>query len=163
METSNWRTSIIMVHVAFLYPIGCSMIHATHHCAPIQGVLPRSPLQHPTGLEILSHTIWVYMGRDGCLKAMTQLSNVCGASPVSNQILFFGGHDSYLDECAQKQMKCRKIQPFLLKAYDSIKDQTNNNGPNEKLKYLYNVTKSTWMLKYGTKKFLPRHMNSVLD
>ena len=98
------------------------------------------------------HTPSGYMDRDGCLKAMTQLSNVCGASPVSNQILFFGGHDSYLDECAQKQMKCRKIQPFLLKAYDSIKDQTNNNGPNEKLKYLYNVTKSTWMLKYGTKK-----------
>ena len=30
------------------------------------------------------------------------------------------------------------------------------------LKSLYNVAKSVWMLKYGTTKFLPHRMNSVL-
>ena len=30
------------------------------------------------------------------------------------------------------------------------------------MKSLYNVAKSAWMLKYGTTKFSPHHMNSVL-
>ena len=43
-----------------------------------------------------------------------------------------------------------------------MNDQPNDNGPNSKLKFLYNMVKAVWMLKYGTTKFLPRHMNSVL-
>ena len=39
VEGENWRASTILVHVTCIYPIQCKMIHATHHCAPIKGVL----------------------------------------------------------------------------------------------------------------------------
>ena len=35
------------------------------------------------------HTPYGYTDRDGWIKATTQFSNRCGASPVNNQILFF--------------------------------------------------------------------------
>ena len=50
---------------------------------------------------------------------MTQFSNICGTSPVNKQTIFFDGHDSHFDERALRLMKCRKIQPFVLKAGDS--------------------------------------------
>ena len=59
-------------------------------------------------------------------------------------------------------MKCKKTQLFVLKADDSINDQPNGNVPNYKLKSLCNVAKDAWMLKYGTTKFSPHYMNSVL-
>ena len=93
---------------------------------------------------------------------MTQLSNVCGASPVNNQILFFDGHDSHFNNGTLRQMMCKNIQPFVLKYGNSTNDQPNENGPNSKLRSLYNVAKSAWMLKHGTKSFSPHHMNSVL-
>ena len=82
-----------------------------------------------------------YMDRDGWLKAMTQLYNICGASPVNNQILFFGGNDSHFYDRALTQMKIKNIQPFILKAGDSINNQPNDNRPNSKLKALYNISK----------------------
>ena len=68
---------------------------------------------------------------------MTQFSNVCGASPVKNQIIFFDGHDSHFDDRTLIHMKFRNIQPFILKAGDLINDQSNYNGTNFKLKSLY--------------------------
>ena len=59
-------------------------------------------------------------------------------------------------------MECRNIQPFVPKAGDSINGQPNDNGPNVNLKSLYNEVKYACMLKYGTAKFLPQHMNSLL-
>ena len=100
------------------------------------------------------------MYRYGWLKAMTQFSNICGASPVINQILFFGGNDSHFDDRSLKQMQSKNIQSFILKAGDSINNQPNDNGPNSKLKALYNTPKAKWMLKYGTTRFQPHHMNS---
>ena len=50
--------------------------------------------------ETVHHTPSGYMYRDGWLKAMTQLSNICGASPVKNQILFFNGHSCHFDNRA---------------------------------------------------------------
>ena len=96
------------------------------------------------------------------LKYMTQPSNVCGASPVNNNILFFDGHDSNFNDGALIQIMCKNIQHFVLKPGYSINEQPNYNGPNAKLKSLYNMEKSAWMLKYGMKKFSPHHMNSVL-
>ena len=93
---------------------------------------------------------------------MAQLSNIYGASPVNNQILFFGGHDSHFDDRDLTQMQITNIQPFVLKAGDSINNQTNENGPNSKMKALYNVLKAKSMLKYGTTRFQPHHMSSVL-
>ena len=59
-------------------------------------------------------------------------------------------------------MEHQNIQPFVLKAGNSANDHINDNGQNTKLKYLYNEVKSVWMLKYGTTKMLPHHMNSIL-
>ena len=87
---------------------------------------------------------------------MTQFSNICGASPVNNQILFSNGHGSHFDNCALKQMQKQKIHPFILKVGDSINDQLNFNGPNSTLKALYNISKAKWMLKYGTTRFQPQ-------
>ena len=102
---------------------------------------------------IVHHAPSGYMDRDGWLKSMTQFSNVYGASPVINKILSFDGHDSHFEDGTLRQMICKNIQPFVLKSGDSINDQPNDNGPNTKLKYLYNVAKSAWILKYGGKNF----------
>ena len=73
---------------------------------------------------------------------MTQLSNLCGAYPVNNQILLFDGHTSHFDDGTLRQMMCKNVQPFLLKSGDSINDHPNDIRPNSKLKSLYNVEKS---------------------
>ena len=111
---------------------------------------------------IVHHTPYDYIDRDGWIKAMTQLSNICGASPVNNQILLFDGHGSHFKYGALRQMMCKNIQPFVLKPGDSIYDQTNDNLPNYKPKSLYNLAKSAWILKYETKKFSLHHINYVL-
>ena len=67
---------------------------------------------------------------------MTQFSNICGASPVNNQIIFFGGYNIHFDDRALTQMQIKNIQTFVLKAGDSINNQPNENGPNSKLKAL---------------------------
>ena len=59
-------------------------------------------------------------------------------------------------------MQSKNIQPFILKSGDSINNRPNDNGPNSKLKALYNISKDKWMLKYGTTSFKPHHMNYVL-
>ena len=47
------------------------------------------------------HTQYGHMDRDWWLKAMTQFSNIWGASPVNNQIIFFDGHDSHFGNRTQ--------------------------------------------------------------
>ena len=95
------------------------------------------------------------MDRDGWLKAMTQLSKICDASPVKNQILFFDVNNSHFYDRSLTQIQIKNIQPFILIAGDSINDQPNDNGSNSKLKALYNILKAKWMLKYGTTRFQP--------
>ena len=108
------------------------------------------------------HTPSGYMDRDVWLKSMIQLSSICGASPVNNQILFFDGHNSHFCDRALTQMQIKNIQPFILKEGYSINGQPNDNGPDSKMKSLYNISKAKWMLKYITMRFQPHHMNSVL-
>ena len=93
---------------------------------------------------------------------MRKLSNIYGASPVNNQILLFNGHDSHFVDCALPQMQRKNIQPFILKTGDFINDHPNDNGPNSKLKSLYKALKTKLIMKYGTTRFQPHHMNSVL-
>ena len=62
---------------------------------------------------IVYHTPSGYMDREKLIKSMTQLSNVCGASPVNNQILFFDGHDSHFEDGALRKLMCKNIQPFF--------------------------------------------------
>ena len=93
---------------------------------------------------------------------MTQFSNICGASPVNNNIIFFDGHGSNFDDCTLRHMEHQNIQPFLPKSGNSINNQNNDNGPDTKMMSLYNQEKSEWMLKYWTTIMLPHHMNSIL-
>ena len=108
------------------------------------------------------HTPYGYMDRYQWLKTMSNFSNICGASPINNQIILFDGHDSQFDDCYPKQMQRKKIEPLILKAVDSINDQPKDNGPNKKLKALCNTSEAKWMLNCGTLRFQPYHMNSVL-
>ena len=64
---------------------------------------------------MVHHTPSGYMDIDGWLKSVTQLSNICVASPVNNQILFFNGHYTHVDCRALRHMDFRNIQPFVLK------------------------------------------------
>ena len=83
----------------------------------------------PLGWKV-HHTLSGYMDIYGWLKAMNQFSNVCGASPVNdqinplfnNKILLFDGNDSHFDDRALRHMECQNIQPFVLKSGNS----TNN-------------------------------------
>ena len=93
---------------------------------------------------------------------MTQFSNICGTSPVNNSILFFDGNNIHFDNRALIQMQSKNIQHFIPKAGGSINNQPNDNGPNLTLKALDNISKAKWMLKYGTTRLQPHHMNSVL-
>ena len=102
------------------------------------------------------------MNRDGWLKSTTQLSNVCGDSSVNNQIIFFDGHDSHFDDRTLIHMELQNIQPFLLNAGNSTNNHPNDDFPNAKLKSLCNYVTSVWIMKYGTTKMLPHHMNSIL-
>ena len=85
---------------------------------------------------IVNHTPSGYMDRYGWLKSMTQFSNVCGASPVNNKILFFDGYGSHFDDDAPWQVMGKNTQSFVLKEVDYINDQLNDNGPNYKLNSL---------------------------
>ena len=101
-------------------------------------------LHHNIPLDwTVHHTPSGYMDRDGWLKAMTQFSNICSASSVNKQILLFYGHNSHFGDCALTHMQNKNIQPFILKAGESINDQPNDNTPNSKLKSLYNITKAS--------------------
>ena len=109
---------------------------------------------------IVHHTPSGYMDKDMWIKSMTQFSNVCSSSLVNDKILLFDEHNIHFDDGVLRKMMCKNIQPFVLKLGNSINKQPNNNGTNSKLKSLYYVRKSACMLKYGTKKISPHHVNS---
>ena len=88
LEGARWRSSTILVHVTCLYLSWCAIPHANHNFATSQVVLPRAPLYN-TLLDWEAHnTPSGYMDRDSQIKAMNQFSNICGTSPVNNQIIF---------------------------------------------------------------------------
>ena len=93
---------------------------------------------------------------------MTQFFNISGISPVKNQILLLDGNYSHFNPCTLTQSQRKNIETFIIKAGDSIKNQSNDNRPNTKLKSLYNTSKAKWILKYGTSRFQPHHTNSAL-
>ena len=120
-------------------------------------------LHHNIHLDCtVHHTPSGYMDRYGWLNDTNQFFNIYDASPVNNQIIFFDEHDIHFDYRSLTQMQRKNIQNFILKAGESINNQPNDNGPNSKLKALYKILKDKWMLKYGTTRFQPHHMNYVL-
>ena len=104
------------------------------------------------------HTPYSYMDIYGWIKSMTQLSNVCGTSPINNQIIFFDGHASHFNDRALKYMDQQNIQPF--RNYGN--GQNNDIRPNAKHKSHCSDATLAWLLKYGTTQILPHHMNSIL-
>ena len=84
---------------------------------------------------------------------MNQLYNMCGVSHVKNQILFFNGRDNHFDDQTLTKLQRKNIQTFILESGDSIYNQPNDNGPNSKLRALYNILKAKFMLIYGTMRF----------
>ena len=99
------------------------------------------------------HTPSDYMDRYGWIKYMTQLSNICNAYPFNNQIIFFDGNEIHFNDHTLSYTEEKYIHLFFLKSGDSGRYQTNDNGPNAKLKCFYNYSKVSWMLKYGTTQF----------
>ena len=61
---------------------------------------------------------------------MNQSFNIFSASHVYNKMLIFGGHGSHFKNRTLTQMQRENIQPFILKAGDSINDQYNDNVQN---------------------------------
>ena len=82
------------------------------------------------------------MYKDRWLKPITQHSNVCSATSVNNKIIFFDGHGIHFDDRALIHMDHQNIQPFILKAGESVNDQPNDNGTNAKPMSLQNEVKS---------------------
>ena len=74
---------------------------------------------------------------------MTQLSTVCFASPINNQIIFFNGHYIHFDEHSRIYLEDQNIQLFVLKSRNSDNEHTNYNGSYAKLKFLYNGVKAS--------------------
>ena len=64
------------------------------------------------------HTTYEHMDRYGWLKYMIQFSNVCGASPVNNKIIFFDGHDTHFNNCSLIHIYHQNTQPFTLVPQD---------------------------------------------
>ena len=82
-------------------------------------------LHHNIPLDwTVHHTPSDYMDRDRWLNSTTQFTNICIASPVSNQIIFFDGHNSHSDDRTLTQIQSKNIQTFIIKVVDSI-----NNHP----------------------------------
>ena len=74
---------------------------------------------------------------------MTQLSTVCGASPINKKILFFDGYVSKFYDRSLFSLEYQNIKPSILVLGNSGNDHPNNNSPNMKLKWCYNETKSS--------------------
>ena len=73
-------------------------------------------LRHNIPLDwIVHHTPYGYMDRYGWHNSMTQVSNICGTSPVNNQILFFDGHDSQFNNLSLTQTQRKISSPSYLK------------------------------------------------
>ena len=141
-----WCTLLVFTRSGGQRLMPTIIVHqAKEYCQDLQFNIPLDWGAH--------HTAYGYMDKCGWLQAMDQFSNVCGNHPVKNKTIFFNGHDSHFDDRALRQTECQNIEPFVLKTGDSTNDHPNYNGPNAKLKSLYNKVKSTWMLKYGTEFF----------
>ena len=108
------------------------------------------------------HTPSGYMDRYGWRKATTQFSNICGASPVNNQILLFSGHDSHFDDCYLKKCKGKNSSPSYLKQVTPSTTSPMITG----LTQNWSLSASFWRLSgcwsMGTTRFQPHRMNSVL-
>ena len=83
-----------------------------------------------------------YMDRDGRMKEISLFSRICGARKLHTQVLFLDGHGSHFDDRVHTYSAIPSHLPIFLKAGDSNNYQTNDNGPNLKLKRYYSIVKN---------------------
>ena len=81
---------------------------------------------------------------------------------LNPQVLLYDGHDSHFDDKVIHILHSHHIKPFILKVGDSLKEQTNYNGPNLKLRGFYGQSRMNLQRQHGTLKFTTAHMNAVL-
>ena len=93
---------------------------------------------------------------------MTHFASMCFTSPLNTQVLFYDDHEIYFYDRALKTLWISYIQYFILKAFKSVNDQSNNNGPNLKLKSLHVSARMNWIRDHVNLKCKSFHMNSVL-
>ena len=77
-------------------------------------------------------------------------------------MLFYDVNYSHFDDRVLNILRRHHIQSFTLKTGDSVHGQTNDNGPNTKLKNFYDKKRRNWMRHHGKLKVTPPHMNYVL-
>ena len=102
------------------------------------------------------------MDRGGWMKAMIHFSRTCGDSKINPLVLFFDGHNIHFDDRTTHILQSHHISSFILKEGDSTNNQSNDNGPNLKLKRYYVIAKMKWQRQHGTMKVTAAHMNYVL-
>ena len=90
----------------------------------------------------------VFMFVGNCLSRRDELVLI----PLGTIIVLAGRRNRSAWRVLGRSQSLLEIPSFVLKYGDSINNQPNDNGPNAKLKSLYNVVKSAWILKYGTTK-----------
>ena len=102
------------------------------------------------------------MDHDGWHKSMSHFPSVCCSLPLNPQMLFYDGHGSHFYDRVLNILHRNHIQFFILKAGDSVHDQSNYNGSKMKLGSLYGNSRMNWMRHNGTLKLTPHHMNFIL-
>ena len=83
---------------------------------------------------------------------------------VKGFILFMDGYGGHFSKAALDFLKANGVYVCFLRSQNSEMDQPNDNGPNGKLKSLYNQALAQWRAEFvdrNTNPFRPRHFNEV--
>ena len=87
---------------------------------------------------------------------------VCGAKNLNAQVLFYNVHDSYFYDRAIHILCSNQIKPFMLKASESVNDQSNDSVINLNMKGIHGHPRMKWQRQHGNLKFTSAHMNALL-
>ena len=93
---------------------------------------------------------------------ISHFSIIYGTSHLNNKILFYGGHVSHFEDNYIKNIRGGYIHPLVLKDGYYGNNKPNKNGPDGKVKKLYNKAKDNWHQYFRTMKSNPSHMDYIL-
>ena len=79
---------------------------------------------------------------------MINLQTVCGANNLNTKLLFYNVHDSHVDNRSIHILRSNYIKPLILKAGGSWNDHPNDNGPNIKLKGIYDQARTNFVFVF---------------
>ena len=150
-----WFTALIFTRAGgqcFITPV---IVHqAEKYTQDLQYIIPKYWVVH--------NTTSGYRDRDGWMKVIMNFKTVCGANKLNTQVLFYDIHDSHFYYREINIHLSHHINPFIIKAGDSVNDQPNYNGPNLNMKGLYGKSRMNWQRHHGTLNFTNAHMNYIL-